>query len=153
MKSQRAVPSDPWAPSQLPPAQQKEAKWLTRQLRMKLLGSGSCSCSLSPGRLDGNGSQRCSTRAASPELHGSSAPGVPWDILNYCRSARSIGSQYLFVTPTWQLSPLLTSITVTPLRYQLLGMWDNIFFQAILDTLLLLLFYVFNHFRADLGHD
>lgn len=57
------------------------------------------------------------------------------------------------VSLTWQFSPPLTSITVTPLRYQLLGMWDNIFFQAILDILLLLLFYAFNHFKADLGHD
>lgn len=91
--------------------------------------------------------------AQEAEPCGSSAPGVPRDILNCWRSARSIGSHYLFVTPTWQLSPLLTSITVTPWRYQLLGMWDSIFFQAILDTLLLLLFYVFNHFKADLGHD
>lgn len=69
-------------------------------------------------------------------------------------SAGSAGSQYLFGEPAWRLSPLLTSITVTPLRYQLLlGTWDNIFFQAILDTLLPLPFYVVNHFRADLGHD
>lgn len=69
-------------------------------------------------------------------------------------SARPTGSQCLSGEPAWRLSPLLTSITVTPLRYQLLlGMWDNIFFQAIPDTLLPLPFYVVNHFRADLGHD
>lgn len=152
MKSQGAVPSDPWAPSQLPPAQQKEAKWLTWQLRMKaVLGSGSCSCS-PPGWVGivpkGAAQEHLllnSVTALPQECHGifgiHGAVHVP------------LGVNIYLLRQLWQLSPLLTSITVTPLRYQLLGMWDNIFFQAILDTLLLLLFYVFNHFKADLGHD
>lgn len=48
-------------------------------------------------------------------------------------SARPAGSQRLSGEPAWRLSPLLTAITVTPLRYQLLlGMWDNIFFKLFL---------------------